>query len=212
MKYIAVVILIFSLPCFAVEYNVGIDGAVGIGISRWQVDVINSVGEYITDHLDSKEPIYQAGLAISVWLTETFGIQTGLQYGWYNYNYSYESAVSTLVSEWKYNNLLVPIHLTYGIPVAGNRLVIGAGFSICRQLSGMPLGPELYASVPDSLLGTTVGPVALVGYEIHTRNMWVFPSFRYVYGIDGLSDRLVESGTIRYKHYLMLGVGLFYNL
>ncbi len=33
MKYVALVILIFSLPCFAVEYNVGLAGAVGLGIS-----------------------------------------------------------------------------------------------------------------------------------------------------------------------------------
>lgn len=188
----------------------GIDGAVGVGISRWELEVYTLEGVYLTDHLDSKEPIYEIGLSFKMWLTEKFGIQTGLQYGWYNYDYTYESAASTLVSEWKCTNLLVPIHLMYGIPVTGNRLVIGAGISICRQLSSKYGGPEYHVSIPDSLLETTVGPLALVGYEIHTGNMCIFPSFRYVYGIDGVSDQVM--GSINYKHYLLMRLGLLYRL
>jgi hypothetical protein len=208
MKYLALVTLIFSLPCLAVEYNVGLDGAAGIGLSRWEGEFYSFEGVYLTDHLDSKEPVYQGGLAFSVWFTETFGMQTGLQYGWYNYSYSYESAADTSESEWNYNNLLVPIHLMYGIPVAGNRLVIGAGVCICKELSGSAPGFD----IPDTLLETNVGPAALLGYEIQAGNLCVFPSFRYVNGIDGMSERMADPGNISYKHYLLLGVGLLYRL
>ncbi|UCG29907.1 MAG: outer membrane beta-barrel protein [candidate division WOR-3 bacterium] len=208
MKYIALVILMFSLPCFAVEYNVGLAGAVGLGISRWEGEFYNFEGVYVTDHLDSKELVYHAGLDLSVWITEAFGIETGVQYGMYNYNYSYESTTDTVESEWNYDNLLIPIHLMYGIPVAGNRLVIGAGVYICKELSGSAPGFD----IPDTLLMTNVGPAALLGYEIHTGNLCIFPSFRYVNGINGLSDQFASSPNISYKHYFMLGVGLLYNL
>jgi hypothetical protein len=208
MKYAALVILLLSLPCFAVEYNVGLAGAVGLGISRWEGEFYNFEGEYIGDHLDSKELLYQAGLELNVWFTQTFGMQTGLQYGWYNYNYTYESAPDTAGSEWNYDNLLVPIHLMYGIPVAGNRLVIGAGVCICKELSGSVPGFD----IPDSLLETNVGPAAFLGYEIQAGNLCIFPSFRYINGIDGMSDQLAAPGNISYKHYLMLEVGLLYRL
>jgi hypothetical protein len=208
MKYAALVILLLSLPCFAVEYNVGLAGAVGLGISRWEGEFYNFEGEYIGDHLDSKELLYQAGLELNVWFTQTFGMQTGLQYGWYNYNYTYESAPDTAGSEWNYDNLLVPIHLMYGIPVAGNRLVIGAGVCICKELSGS--GPGF--DIPDTLLETNVGPAAFLGYEIQAGNLCIFPSFRYINGIDGMSDQLAAPGNISYKHYLMLEVGLLYRL
>jgi hypothetical protein len=208
MKYAALVILLLSLPCFAVEYNVGLAGAVGLGISRWEGEFYNFEGEYIGDHLDSKELLYQAGLELNVWFTQTFGMQTGLQYGWYNYNYTYESAPDTAGSEWNYDNLLVPIHLMYGIPVAGNRLVIGAGVCICKELSGS----TLLFDIPDTLLETNVGPAALLGYEIRAGNLCVFPSFSYVYGIGGLSDQLLYTTESMSNHYFMLSLGVLYNL
>jgi len=208
MKYAALVIFIFSLPCFAVEYNVGFAGAVGLGISRWEGEFYNFEGVYLTDHLDSKEMTYQAGVAFNVWFTETFGMQAGLQYGWYNYDYIYESAMGTLGSECNYDNILVPIHLMYGIPVAGNRLVVGAGVCICKELSGS----TLLFDIPDTLLETNVGPAAFLGYEIQTGNLCIFPSFRYVNGIDGMSGQLAAPGNISYKHYFMLEVGLLYRL
>ena len=208
MKYVALVIIILSLPCYAIEYNVGLTAGVGLGISRWEGEFYNFEGVYLTDHLDSKEMIYQAGVAFNVWFTETFGMHSGLQYGWYNYDYIYESAVGTLGSESNYDNLLVPIHIMYGIPVAGNRLVIGAGVCICKELSGS----TLLFSIPDSLLTTNVGPAAFLGYEIQAGNLCIFPSFKYVNGIDGMSDQLANPGTISYKHYFMLEVGLLYRL
>lgn len=208
MKYVALVILILSLPCFAVEYNVGLAGAVGLGVSRWEGEFYNFEGVYVTDHLDSKEMIYQAGLELHVWLTQTLGMQAGLRYGLYNHNYTYESTTGTLGSEINYTNLLVPIQLMYGIPVAGNRLVFGAGVCICKELSGS----TLLFDIPDTLLETNYGPAVLLGYEIQKNNLCVFPSFRYLNGIDGMSDQLASPGNIRYKHYFLLEVGLLFRL
>ncbi|UCD05278.1 MAG: outer membrane beta-barrel protein [candidate division WOR-3 bacterium] len=213
MKYAALVILIFSLPCFAVEYNVGLAGAVGLGISRWEGEFYNFEGVYIGDRLDSEEPIYQAGLALSAWITETLGMQSGLQYGWYNFQYSHTSATTSVdYAGWKVNNLLIPVHLMYGIPLGKNRMVIGAGISICRQLSATSSGPEHYVEVPDSLLETTVGPQVSIGYEMRAGGVSIFPSFSYVYGIGGLSDQLVYSTGSISNHYFMLCLGLLYRL
>jgi len=212
MKCLAVCVFLFSLPAFAVEYNIGVVGNTGFGMSRWSGEFRNFANVIITDHLDSRQPVYQVGLGLSIWLTERIGVHTGLQYGWYNYKYTYSSASGTIESEWKYTNVLLPVDLMYGIQVGRNRLAIGAGFSVCRQLRGTMPGLEFHVDIPDSFLETTIGPEVLLGYEIQSGCVRVFPSFRYIYSIDGLSDRLLPVGDNISKHYFLLDLGLFYSL
>ncbi len=213
MKYAALAILISSLPCYAIEYNVGFAGAVGLAVSRWEGEFYNFEGVYVGDRLDSEEPVYQAGLELNAWFTERFGAQTGVHYGWYNFQYTHTSATASVdYAGWEVNNLLIPFQLMYGVPLGKNRMVIGAGVFICRQLDVTSFGPELYVAVPDSLLETTVGPQILIGYEMKTGGVSVFPSFRYVYGIGGLSNQLLYTSESISNHYFMLCLGVLYNL
>lgn len=209
MRCLTVCVIVFSIPAFAVEYDVGVAGIAGFAVSRWTGDVYNFQGEFLTDHLDSQTPVYQAGLTLSIWLTERIGVRTGAEYGWYNYKYTFTAPTETVESEWKYRDLFVPIDLMYGIPLGRDRFIIGVGLSVCLQLSGTMPGSD---DIPDSLLETTVGPQISLGYEIHAGRVRVFPSFRYIYGIDGISDRILSTGEDISKHYFLLGLGLYYSL
>jgi hypothetical protein len=150
-----------------------------------------------------------------VWLTESFGVHTGLHYGWYNYDYTYTTASDTLESGWSFRNLLLPVDLMYGFSLGNNRLVIGGGLSICRQLSGTLTELGNSYEIPDSLLETTIGPQVLVGFEIPTGRLTLCPSLKYVYGMDGLSARqlpLLPADQKISKHYILLCLGIFYSL
>ena len=205
MRYVMTCIIVLSLPAFAVDCNVGAEGMIGIGLSHW-----SGGGDiWFTSTLYSQEPVYQAGLGVRLWLTEMIGVHAGLEYSAYNYEYKILSYEPVPFPKYNYNSLLVPVDIIYGISVGQNRMAIGVGFCICKQLSGTMYGTD---AIPDSLLETTVGPELFLGYEIYSERIGIFPSFRYIYGINGLSERMIEAGDEVSNHYFLLGLGLFYRL
>jgi hypothetical protein len=214
MKYSAVCIVVLLCPllCLALEYNVGVTVNAGLGLSRWSGDFYNGQGIWITNHLDSKEPVYQGGLGLKVWFTDALGAHAGLQYGRYDYYYTCNAPPEITGARYEYGNLLMPLEFMYGFLLGGKRLTIGGGVMVCRQLNGKIPGPVLFSSIPDSLLTTTVGPQISLGYEIKSGRLRIFPSLRYVYGIDGLNENLLSATESMAKHYVLFGVGVFYRL
>lgn len=193
-KPIILAVLLVSLPVFAVEYCPGIICHGGFAPSSW-------------GSLTSTEPAYQLGLGINVWFTDRVGIQTGIQYGWYYYEYEHTT------NEWSCGNLLLPIDLLYGIPFGNNKIILGAGLAICRTLNATgAVGFITPISVPDSILETKIGPEFMVGMAIDFQSICVIPSINYAYGLDGPSNKYWDREEDTSHHYILLGLAMMVRL
>lgn len=201
MKNIVIGVLVMSLPVCAIEFNAGIISHTGLAHS------VLSLSQDST--FNSDKLVFQLGLGLTVWITTDFGIQTGLQYGWYNYDYAH----IPYGGEWDCRNLIIPVDLMYGMRMGSNKIIIGGGFAVCKQLAATgTVGTFCPAEIPDSLLETTVSPELLLGIELHAGRMVLFPSFKYAYGLDGVSDEFPTIGGDVTNHYILLGLGILYRL
>jgi hypothetical protein len=190
-----------SLPVSAIEFSTGIISHAGLAHS------VLSLSQQST--FNSNKPFFQLGLGITAWIVKDFGIQTGLQYGWYNYDYDH----IPYGGEWDCRNLIIPVDLVYGIRIGSNKIVIGGGFAVCKQLAATgKVGFITPVKLPDELLETTFGPGLLLGIEFHVGRMVLFPSFKYTYGLDGVSDEFPTIDGDVSNHYLLMGLGILYRL
>lgn len=215
-KKILISVFLIIFPMFAVEIGLGIVGNAGLGFSRWKMDIIDASGTFLTDHLQSNEPVFNVGPSANMWFTDNLGIRASVQYGFYNYNFTYDYTSSSHTIEWKWNykNLIIPIMLTFGIPTGRNRIVIGAGFSICRQMSGQTSGIMWGQDLPvdnllEDVLETTVAPEFLIGAEFSNNQIKICTSINYLYGLDGVGEQLATEIT---NHLFAVNLGVFYYL
>jgi len=190
VKRILLALFLFILPVFAVEYCAGIISHGGMVPSRW-------------GSLTSSEPAYQLGLGLNIWFTNKIGVHTGLQYAWYYYEYE------PVTLEWSCGNLLLPVDLIYGIPIGKNKIVLGAGFAICKTLNATgAVGFITPISVPDSILETNIGPELMVGMEINFQSICLFPSIRYAHALNGPSNKYWDREEETSHHYILLGIAM----
>jgi len=213
------IVLVFSL-CYlslsAVEIGIGIGADLGIGFSKYNIKIIGSEGNLLADHLDSKEPSYSAMINIQAWFTETVGIRTGIQYGWFNYKYTYDYRVQeeAIVYRYAYKNLLIPCELIFGFPIGRNRFIIGPGLVVSKQLEGkmsnIIWGRELATEdLSDNLLKTGIHPKILIGVEFLSGNIRLQPSVSYIYGLDGVDKRFDSDCS---THHVVAGIGILYAM
>lgn len=201
MKSIVIGVLVMSLAVSAIEFNAGVIGHAGLAHSQLSTTEQNT--------FKSNEPVFQLGFALNLWMMDNFGIQTGVQYGWYNYDYAH----IPYGGEWDCRNLIIPVDLLYGIPMGNHKVVAGGGFAVCKQLAATgTAGFITPVEIADSLLKTAIGPELLIGVELHGGHMVLFPSFKYAYGINGVSDEFPSIDGDVPKHYFLLGLSLFYRL
>jgi hypothetical protein len=215
MKKIILVIIAMILPSFSLELFVGPAGGIGIGLSRWGMDIIAHDGTYQSDHLSSREPNFNLGLGVDLWLTKKLGIQTGFHYSTNNYNYTYNYTDNSHAFEWKWNyrNVVIPMICIFGIPVKRNKLVLGTGIAICKQMSGQEGGIMWGINmptedIPDNLLETSIAPGILIGMEFAAERIIICPSITYQYGLDGISKEFASEIT---SHYFNLNLSIFYS-
>ena len=65
-------------------------------------------------------------------------------------------------------NIILPVDLLYGIPMAKHKILLGAGFAICKALNAYgAVGFITPVSVPDSILETNIGPELVFGIEMN---------------------------------------------
>lgn len=211
-----ITLLISIIPLFSIRYDIGITGSTGYGISRWNVDVYDSSGTYITDHLQSSEPVFSAGIMNNVLLTPTVGIRAGLHYAWYAYRYTYHVQGDPYDMEltWQYRNMLIPVGLVFGVPAGPNRFIAGYGLVICKQLQGKAVFYEgndvLYVEdIPPDDLETSVAPQFLIGMELAKGHLTVSPAIGYVYNLNGIDEDFAFNTT---THYILLTVSVFYRI
>lgn len=201
MKNIVIIVTIISLPVSAIEFNAGFTGHVGLAHSQLST---SQGGTFKSD-----EPVFQLGLGLTFWMTDNLGIQTGVQYGWYNYDYAHIE----YGGEWDCRNLIIPVDLAYGFPIGSNKIVIGGGIAVCKQLAATgTVGFITPVEIADSLLKTTIGPELLLGFELHLSRVVLFPSFKYAYGLDGVNNEFPTIDGYVPKHYFLPGFGIFYRL
>lgn len=206
--------LLFYLTLSAMEFEIGIGANLGMGFSKYDINVIDPEGNLLADHLASREPNFGMESTIQFWFTKTWGIQTGLQYGWYNYNYTYDyrTGAEAIVYKWNYKSLIFPIELILGFPIGKNRFVIGSGLIVSKQLkgerSGKVWGMNLETEeLADDLLKTSVHPKILIGAELLSGNIRLQPSVSYIYGLDGV-DKQFDSGCS--THHILAGISILY--
>mgnify|MGYP001122715110 CR=1 FL=1 len=151
------------------------------------------------------------------WFNDNFGLNIGLQYGWYNYNYTYDYATSEAAIEqrWRFNNLILPIGLKIAIPFWKNRAFVGGGVIVFKQLSGelsgICWGQDIEVqNIANEYLKTGVLPRFLVGAEFHPGNIGYQFLIDYYYGLNGVDERYDGSSTS--THHLIFNVGILYYL
>lgn len=215
MKKLLISITAMTLPLLALEFNFGITGSAGFGVSRWEMDIYSN-GTFLADHLQSNEPVFNLGAMTNVMFTENIGIRTGLQYGWYNYNYTYDYTTSSHSIEWKwsYKNLILPTELVFGIPIGKHKIIMGAGLIVCKQLEGKMSGiaggidPPV-EEIPKNYLETTIAPQFFIGIEFSKERFILSPTISYSYGLDGLGK---EFATEISTHYVMINLAVLYKM
>jgi len=212
---VLVCILCIVLPVFAMELGFGFAGNIGIGFSKWEIDVRDPQAQLLADHLSSSELTFGLGPTFSFWFNKNFGLNMGVQYSWYDYNYTYDYATTAEAIEWKwsYNNLIFPVNLKIGLPLGKNRAFIGAGFLIFKQLngkmSGLFWGDDWETeNVPDEYLETNILPRFLIGAEFYTGDVGYQTCINYHYGLDGVDERF--EGSPNTTHHVIVSFGVLY--
>lgn len=212
MNRILTGMFITMLPLFSMEFNIGIVGHAGYGMSRWKMDIYDANGTFLADHLQSNEPVFNLGAMTNVMFTENIGISAGLQYGWYNYNYSTNS--DALEWKWSYENLILPTGLVFGIPTGKHKIIMGAGLIVCKQLEGKMSGiaggidPPV-EEIPKNYLETTIAPQLFIGVEFLKERFILSPTISYSYGLDGLGK---EFATEISTHYVMINLAVLHKM
>ncbi len=212
---VLVCVLCVVLPIFAMEFGFGVAGNVGIGVSKWEHDIRSPEGQLLADHLSSRKPTFGLGPTFNFWFNKNFGLNIGVQYSWYDYNYTYDYATTAEAIEWKwsYRNLILPANLKIGIPFGGNRVFIGCGFLVFKQLNG-EMGGFMWGDsletedVPNDYLETNILPRFLIGSEFYTGNVGYQTCINYHYGLDGVDERF--EGSPNTTHHMTVSIGVLY--
>ncbi len=215
MSRILITLLISMMPLFSIRYDIGITGSTGYGSSRWERDIYDTSGTFITDHLQSNEPVFNIGISTNILFIHTIGVSVGMQYGWYNYKYSHNDSIDLYDRELEFNYkiLLLPIELVFGIPVGENRFILGGGFVIRKQLHWsvrFTTGYYDYFSVENISsddLETTLAPQLFIGIELLKGHFILSPKISYSYNVNSMGDIFVSNIP---THYVMLNVGALY--
>ena len=207
-----VIIMCLVLPAQAMEFGFGGAGNVGMGFSRWEIDVVDPLANHVTDHLSSREPVFGSGPMVNFWFNDNFGLNIGFQYSWFNYNYTYDYATSSEAYEWResFQNLILPSNLIIAIPFGKNRAFIGGGILVFKQLNGKlsitAWGDDMVVqNISNENLETGVLPRVLIGAEFCSGNISYQTTFDYYHGLDGLF-----TGPGISTHHLSLTVAVLY--
>jgi hypothetical protein len=213
---LSISVIMLVLPLFALEFGIGIVGDAGLGFSRWEMDIYDTNGTFLTDHLQSNEPVFNLGVITNVMFTKNIGIRASLQYAWYNYNYTYNYSTNSdaLIWKWHYKNLIFPTDLVFSIPAGKHKIIMGTGLIVCKQLkgemSGITGGINLpVEEIPEDYLETTIAPQFFMGIEFLKEHIILSPTISYSYGLDGVGK---EFATEISSHYVIMNLAVLYKM
>jgi hypothetical protein len=182
------------LPARATELGIGAVGNIGMGFSRYEIDIRDPQANIVSDHLSSREPSFGLGPMVNVWFNDNFGLSMCLQYNWYNYNYTYDYSMNedAIEERWSIQSLILPADLKIAISYGRNRAFIGGGVILAKQLAGKA-GAIIWGNehedwnMESEELKTEFLLRAVIGSEFfYSGNIGYQTSIEYYHGMDVL--------------------------